>query len=529
MPTDCISYQQSGYFSSLIIDYLNQNKDLETFYNRFPNLENFEKQIEEKKENFNKKGHRFRLVSALKRQNSNIILSEASQKNLNFLEKENTYTVTTGHQLTLFTGPLYFIYKIISTIILCRKLQEKHPQYHFVPVYWMATEDHDFEEINHFKIKGKKITWNQDSKGPVGRLATEGLNKVYDELSEALGQGERANFLKELFKKAYLEHDCLSDATRYLVNSLFSDYGLLILDGDDSDLKKLFIPFIESELKNQHSFTQVTQTLSDFKGYPVQVNPREINLFYIENGLRERIIFEDNKYVINNTSRSFTETEILSLVHSNPEKFSPNVILRPVYQELILPNLCYIGGGGELAYWFELKQLFDSFQIPFPILLLRNSVLLVSQKWNDKREKLALKWSDLFLKSDDLLNRKTREYSQFEIDFSKQKEALHKQFEHLHTIAKATDPSFSGAVKAQEVKQTRGLENLEKRLLKAEKRVLQERLDRILDLQDHLFPNQGLQERQENFATYYLETEKLIPILIEALNPIKQNFSIIIY
>lgn len=527
MPSDCITYQNSGYFTSIIIDYLNQNKTLQPFYHRFPTLENFGKQIEEKKQRFNDKQQREDLFASLEKQNAKIILSENSQKNLDLLKNENTFTITTGHQLSLFTGPLYFIYKIVSTINLCKELQKTYPNSNFVPVYWMATEDHDFEEINHFLVKGRKIVWNQNQKGPVGRLATKGLEKAFEELTEALSLGDNAQHLKELFEKSYLKHDNLADATRYLVNELFKNEGLLIIDGDDASLKKQFIPYVETELKKQHSFVQVTQTIAGLEGYPIQVNPREINLFYIEDGLRERIVLDKNRYLINNTSLSFSQDEILTLLHSNPEKFSPNVILRPLYQEVILPNLCYIGGGGELAYWFELKQLFDSFEIPFPILLLRNSVLLVGEKLDQKRKKLDLEWSELFLKSEELIPLKTKEYSQFDIDFTVQKQALTKQFEALHAIASQTDKSFIGAVKAQEVKQIKGLENLEKRLLKAEKRVLNERLERISSLQESLFPQGSLQERKENFSTFYLEFENLIDLLLNSLNPLEQEFAVL--
>ena len=501
MPNDCVTYQNSGYFSKLIIDYLNQKEELKPLYNRFPTLENFKFQIEEKEQNFPFE-NRITLVNSLKNQCKNITLSETSEKNINSLSLENTFTVTTGHQLNLFTGPLYFLYKIVSVINLTRQLKEEYPKYNFVPVYWMATEDHDFEEINYFNFKNKKIKWNRKSNGPVGRLSTEGLNEVFAFFSKELGIGNNANYLKELFRKSYLENNKLTDATRFLVNELFASEGLVIMDGDDKELKKLLTPYCKEELLKQTSYKEVNKILLQLKEYNIQVNPREINLFYIEDNLRERIVYENNIYQVLNTNYSFTENEILIELENHPEKFSPNVILRPLYQEVVLPNLCYIGGGGELAYWFELKSNFEANKITFPILLLRNSVLLVSKKQALKANKLELTWNDLFLSQEKLIEKATKELSKFEIDFSKQKALLSSQFQDLIEIANKTDKSFIGAVKAQERKQIKGLENLEKRLLKAEKRVYTEQVKQIVLLQNELFPDQSLQERKNNLSTY---------------------------
>jgi bacillithiol biosynthesis cysteine-adding enzyme BshC len=530
MPTDCISYQKSGYFSPLMNDYLNQKTEIASLYHHFPTLENFEAQIEEKKVNFNGNGNdkRQTLVSVLKNQYAELNVSAETLNHIELLNNSNTFTITTGHQLNLFSGPLYFLYKIISTINLTKELKAKYPTYNFVPVYWMATEDHDFEEINYFSFKGKKFRWNKESTGPVGRLSTEGLADFLEIYALEIGSSTNANTIKKLFEDSYLKHDNLADATRYLANELFGTNGLVILDADNPDLKRSFIPYIKEELLHQSSFKAVTETIEKMKDYFVQVNPREINLFYIEDNLRERIILENGIYKVNHTKIEFTEAEILALLESNPEKFSPNVIMRPLYQEVILPNLCYIGGGGEIAYWLELKSFFASEKVTFPILLLRNSVLLATEKQNKKANKLNLSWSDLFSKQASLVNRITQKLSDFPIDFTEQKEALKKQFEALLELANQTDKSFLGAVKAQEVKQKKGLDNLEKRLLIAQKRKFHDELQRIIDLQNELFPNQSLQERQANFSEFYLESgEHLIPQIMSQLKPLEQDFNIV--
>lgn len=530
MPNDCITYQNSGYFIPLIVDYLDQKSNVKPLYNRFPSIENFKFQFEEKKNNFPVENRKI-LVEALKKQYNNFQISEKTSNNLELLSLTNTFTITTGHQLNLLTGPLYFIYKIISVINLTKELKAAYPEQNFVPIYWMATEDHDFEEINYFLFKGKKMEWKKESKGPVGRLDTSGLEELFDSFSKELGLGNNASYLKDLFKKSYLEHPNLADATRYLANELFKNEGLVILDGDDLELKKLFIPFAKNELLQQTSFDKVSETIEQLKPYTIQVNPREINLFYIQDNLRERIVFENGNYKINNTTLSFSESEILTELENNPKNFSPNVILRPLYQEVILPNLCYIGGGGEIAYWLELKSMFEVNNIAFPILLVRNSVLIATEKQVSKLDKLHVNWNEIFQSEKKLIDLKTKEYSQFTIDFSEQKEVLKNQFIALYEIASKTDKSFLGAVAAQETKQIKGLNNLEKRLLKAEKRIVSEKINRILEIKADLFPKGILQERVLNFSEFYNDIysyNSLITILIESLNPLNQSFTIVI-
>ncbi|MFL1896085.1 bacillithiol biosynthesis cysteine-adding enzyme BshC [Aquimarina sp. 2-A2] len=529
MPSDCIPFSDTGYFSSLIQDYLDQKSELKSFYNRYPEINQFSEQIDEKQQSFSK-STRATLVTALEKQYTRTQISKVTEHNIQLLLKDTTFTVTTGHQLNLFTGPLYFLYKIVSAINLAKQLKAAYPHQDFIPVYWMATEDHDFDEINFFNFKGKKLRWNKQSGGAVGKLDTKGLDKVLEIFSAEVGLGDNAEKLKSLFAEAYLEHSTLTDATRYLANALFGDSGLVIVDGDDKSLKQLFVPFVKEELLNQISHKTILPSANALEdlGYPVQVNPREINLFYLDQGLRERIIKREGRYFVNDTAIEWSESEILEELTEYPERFSPNVMMRPLYQEVILPNLSYIGGGGELAYWLELKAYFKAVDIPFPILLLRNSVLLKNQKQADKQAKLNISDKDLFLKSHELINKKVRQVSNIEIDFTSQRNHLKNQFLNLYELAAQTDASFLNAVKAQEVKQLKGLDTLERRLLKAQRLKLKDHVKRVTKLQNDLFPQQSLQERTANFSEFYLEYgEELIDLLLQTLDPLSLKFDII--
>lgn len=529
MPTKLLPYSDTGYFSKLMCDYLTEKEATRSFYYRFPNLDNFKEQLVEKGVSFSDSS-RAVLVRQLNAQYQGVAISKATQKNIDALGRKDSFTITTGHQLNLFTGPLYFLYKIFSVINLSEALNKAYPNNHFVPVFWMATEDHDFEEINYFNFNGKKIAWERTSGGAVGDLSTEGLDSVFEVVEKELGGSVNAGRLKALFKEGYVAHDNLAAATRYIANELFKEYGLVILDGNDTHLKQAFIPYAEKELFENLGHTQVTKTTQKLvaAGYGEQVHPREINLFYLAEGVRKRVIEKEGNFYVNETDLVFSSEEIKQELHGYPDRFSPNALLRPLYQEVILPNLCYVGGGGELAYWFQLKDYFESVTIPFPMLLLRNSVLLVPSKLSEKLQKLETSIEELFQKQHELTTKFTHKISEIAIDFSEQRTHLQKQFEQLYEIAKQTDASFLGAVGAQEKKQLKGLDNLEKRLLRAQKRKLAHQLVRLTQLQDQLFPNESLQERTVNFSEFYLEYgDELLHTLKTELDPLANQFTTI--
>lgn len=528
---DDLPYCETGFFSELVLDYLEKNEKLADFYSKFPTIENFKPQIEAKKAHFSVH-QRKELQAYFKQQYKLVEPHPKSLEQINKLVEPNSFTVTTGHQLNLFTGPLYFIYKIISAINLCQSLKQAYPEHNFVPIYWMATEDHDFDEISFFHHQGEKNIWKQDEDGAVGRIKTASLHQLVDDFCEELGESEAALKLKEVLIKAYKYHTTLAEATFYLVHQLFADEGLLIIDADHVKLKQQAIPIFEADLIKHKAFNHVTTTSQQLysKGYKLQVNPREINLFYLKDDLRERIIRDEDKFLVVDTSISFSEEELKAELHKHPERFSPNVILRPLFQELILPNLCYIGGGGELAYWFQLKSFFEASAVDFPILLLRNSALLYTNKQHKKIKKLNLTLTDLFLDAASFESKITHQISKVKIDFSKQQLFLEKQFEDLYLLAEQTDASFIGAVAAQEQKQKNGLAHLEKRLLKAQKRKHKDYLKRANQLRLDLFPGDLLQERHDNFIHYYIESQgELIQLLKSQFKPLQLKFNLVQY
>ena len=531
MEIGCLPFNKTGVFSSLMEDYVSQAAGLRSFYGNSPDVAGLNAQRTLKKAVFTQ-AQRTVLQDVLREQYQDLKAVDVVEKQIELLGDAKTTTVVTGHQLNLFSGPLYFLYKIISVINLAEALSDQKTLGAVVPVYWMATEDHDFEEINFFKVKGVKLQWTPEHKisGPVGRYGTKGLEAILPALEALLGTHKNAQYLLNLFEDAYVKQPTLAKATRYFAHTLFGDKGLVVIDGDHPALKKMLIPHIEKDLFEQLAYHKVTQTAQSLikEGYHVQVNPRPINYFYMEDGLRERIVAVEGCFEVLNTKKFFTPLEMKAHIASNPENFSPNVIARPLYQELILPNIAYTGGGGELAYWLELKDYFDSHGVLFPVLMLRNSALLMSEKQLHKWRKMGLTTEDLFLKRDPLINKKIRAISNIELDLSAFRDQLHKQFLSLQQLAQETDASFLGAVQAQEVKQLKGINSLEKKLLLAQKRKLKDQVARLSQLHESLFPGQSLQERSTNFSEFYAQYgSQLLHTLQKELDPLKNGFSVI--
>lgn len=508
----------------LVSDYLSRKDALKPFYNGFPDQEGFRNAIESRRLS---KSDRQVLVEVLAEQNpraDGLVI-----RNIESLLHQNTFTITTGHQLNLFTGPLYFIYKILSAIKLSQHLSKEFPSSHFVPVYWMASEDHDIEEINHTYVYGKKLEWKTNSKGAAGKILCKGLNEVTDELKATLGESENAKSILEILSVAYTETHSLSAAVRILAGKLFSKYGLVILDADDARLKKIFAPVMKAELTTQVGFQKTGETISrlEKEGYEVQVQPREINLFYLSENSRERIVKENGNFKVLNKVNEWDEAGILKELDENPERFSPNVVLRPLYQEAILPNIAYVGGPAETAYWFEIKSLFDHFNIRFPLLILRNSVMLIDESSAARMNKLQISIEDLF-KSYDMLAREFVAKSSDSISLASEVSEIADAYDSVIRKIAALDATLANAAEAEKQRQLKALDFLEEKITRAEKKKNEVSLQQIQKLKEKFFPGGSFQERHENFIPYYLKYgESFFDLLLESFQPVPGQLLVI--
>ncbi|MFC3562286.1 bacillithiol biosynthesis cysteine-adding enzyme BshC [Pedobacter jamesrossensis] len=527
MQAKYISYQETGSFSKLVLDYINNEEQLKAFYSYRPDMDGLAEALE--KRHF--LGNRQTLVEVLKNQYQRLTPNKSVTKNIELLGLDNTFTVTTGHQLNLFTGPLYFIYKIVTAINLAIELKIAHPDKNFVPIYWMATEDHDFEEINHVSVDEKNISWIQNTNGATGRLSTKTVAAAVTAYKGYLGISKNGKRIAKLVEQAYLEHDNLADATRYLVNNLFEKYGLVIVNADDIQLKKQFSNIITADVIEHNSAKNIEQSsksLEEF-GYKTQVNGRDINFFYLKDNLRERLIFEKGKYLVNHTDINFTETELRAEIENHPERFSPNVVMRPMYQEVILPNIAYIGGGAEVAYWMQLKTNFDYYKVDFPVLLLRNSALLIDKRSAENLYSLGFSLEDIFLPVEELKNIWVKRHSTAQLSLADETRAINSIFDQIKLNAYKIDKTLSVSTDTAKQKTNRLLTNLEKKLFRAEKRKHETALVQIENVKKRLFPNGTMQERTLNIAPMYVNYgEDFLSSCIENFEPLGGDFTLLL-
>lgn len=506
------SFDSLKQSSQLIRDYINNIEKVTPFFEKTFSINNI---IEQADELDFPKQKRELLSKQLKLQNSNVSLSKSSKDNIDNLKKENAYTVTTGHQLNLATGPLYTLYKIIEVINTTEKLNEFQNEKIFIPVYWMATEDHDFDEINHVNLYNSKIEWPiENSQKVVGRIETNSMGSFKDELLMKFSD-ETIRYKVEKFLSAY-DEPLLASANRKMINNLFGDYGLVIIDGDDIELKKQFSDVVNKELLEGLVMSEVEKTnhLLKSNDYQNQVFVRPVNLFYIEkSGNRIRIEKDESGFKIGN--QSYNEDQMLDLVREFPGRISPNALLRPVYQELVLPNTVYVGGGGEIAYWLQLKGVFQELNIKYPILKVRDSVLLMNEKNKDLFKKFD--YSLLTLKSnhDDLSKDFVLNNMQDLVSLEKERTDLFSIKADIIEKANKIDPNSSRLVEAEFQKIQNQFDKLEKKFIQAEKKKSEKDLNQLKRLQNSIYPQGGFQERFENYLNYVQKPDFIAHLKME--------------
>lgn len=522
-----ISYRQTGSFSKLTIDYLEQAEALKPFFAHAPTLGGISAAIKAR-QGF--ATDRKLLAEQLEKQYGSKLQGRVAE-NIRLLTRETTFTVTTAHQPNIFTGPLYFIYKILHAIRLAGSLKQAFPEFDFVPVYYMGCEDADLDELGHLYLDGRRVDWKTSQKGAVGRmLVDEDFVRLLADIS---GQLEVLPFGKPILEKLrefYHKGEKIQDATFALVDYLFASYGLVVLIPDNRELKKSAAGVFEEELLQQRASELVGKQNREIgqAGYKVQAQPREINLFYLADGMRERIEADGSGFRVVNTSLSFSRAEMLTMLTEHPERFSPNVILRGLFQELILPNIAFIGGGGELAYWLQYRTLFAHFSIPFPALVLRNSFLVLEPSWQEAIAKTGFQAQDMFVSSQELMNRVVQRESSNSVKLNGSLTEIEKLYETVRQQAIAVDQSLSGHVDALRTRALYRLQELEKKMLRAEKRKYEALQRQILRIREKLFPGDGLQERVDNMLYFYAKWgESFIRLLFDHSLSLEQEFVIL--
>ncbi|MBR9860338.1 bacillithiol biosynthesis cysteine-adding enzyme BshC [bacterium] len=505
--------ESTHYWNDFLHSYLKTDK-LKEFYSDLPVLENLPLAIERKKD-FSTQ-FRSTLVEVLKEQYAKSGIDTIPgpvNKNIELLRNSDTFTITTGQQIHVGLGPLYVLYKILNTLQLTEDANQKYSDYKFVPVFWMASEDHDLEEIRDIKLFGKTFSWNTDQKGAVGRMSTEGINTLIDDLIEEVRPTEAMLKFFDLAKESY-KGRTLADASRYFLNALFGELGLVILDADHPKLKKEYTSVLKAELKGEHlSLFQAQTEELDEKGFDPQVYIRDVNLFWLSENDRSRIEIKGDKLVSGDEVLSDLD-DIEAFVDKSAESLSPNVALRPLYQEQILPNLLYVGGPSEVKYWLQFKSVFDAHDVPFPLLFLRTSAVLLNPKqW----EKLKLEnWKDLYLEEESLVLEINKIAAQEERDLSG---LLERARANLDTYNSLFDKYFKGySVDSKIQKILPKLDELDK--IAAERFIHRSEsnplVKQTLKIKRGYFSTGYIQEREAHIAEY--------AYILEYLQDLKKHF-----
>ncbi len=525
--SQAISYSTTGFYSKIVLDYISGNNLLKPFYNFPASNEGIKETIaQRKKYPTNRKA----LVAVLQKQYADCTLTAKQQFNIEQLSNENCFTITTAHQPNIFTGHLYFIYKILHTVKLAEKFKQQLPENNFVPVYYMGSEDADLDELGHIFVNGQKYEWQTNQTGAVGRMKVDkALIKLIDNIAGQVLIHPFGAGIIDVMKECYKEGTTIEQATFKLVNELFKDYGVLVVLPDDAALKKLFIPVVEKELNEAFSHKQVAATVAAFPSeYKVQASGRELNLFYLKDDRRDRIELQGTNYKVHDTGLSFSKEEIIAELQNHPERFSANVILRPVFQEMILPNIAFIGGGGEIAYWLELKKVFEAVNVPYPVLVLRNSFMVMEKEHSAKTQKMGFEATDLFKTEQVLVNGFVKRESNLQLSLEKERQTLQETYEKLKTVSGAIDITLRKHTEALQVQAFKKIDALEKKMLRAEKKKFEAQQRQLHKLKTTLFPNNNLQERIENVIPFYAKWgPDFIKALYENSLALEQEFVIL--
>lgn len=497
-----INFQSLPGFSRLFLDYVAGNPDLNTLYDFRPDQKGYEYAI--RKVNA---GHYNRnLLCDVVANQYNASETPAPTQLLERLRQSNSCTVTTGHQLCIAGGPAYFVYKIAAVIQLADKLSAMYNA-NVVPVYWMASEDHDIDEIRSVNLFGKKIVWNTEQTGAAGKLQLNDLHSALEEIVNTLGGSPRALEVASALKEIYSSGKNLADATRSFVQWLFGD-KVIVIDPQHAELKKLAHSVFRDDLINGNAKKLVIENSNWLSGklYDVQVNPRRVNLFHLSDGKRERIEKTENGFRLTDLGKEFSETEILELLNSDPETFSPNVVLRPLYQQIILPNVAYVGGPGELAYWLQYKSMFDHYHVSFPVLQPRYFAVQITSKDLEWMKKNAIEPRDFSESYDDHLKRKLAERAGEELSLENEKEVLNLLRTTITEKAALADSTLRAFADAEMKKAEESLKVVEVRMMRALKQREEVFTGQLKKQYDRILPNGTLQERSESFLSLYVNT-----------------------
>lgn len=511
------------------LDYAFQTHDekLLPFIGKMPTSSNFQTQINTKSFTSEK---RIKLNKIITQQYKNCEIDTLEQPNLEKILELNTFFVTTAHQPNLMTGPSYFFYKIISTIKLAQLINNENHNSHTIPCYVIGSEDHDFEELGHFYLLGNRIELTQNRGIAFANYPIEDLIPVVEKIKNILPPSTNTSNLVTLLEKCIRQTKTIGEFTMLFMHEIFGKYGLVIIDMAGREAKLAFAPIMMEELTKSISYPLVQNTIlkKQSQNLGAQAFPREINLFYHGKNGRIRIEKVSDGWQTLDKTHQWNASQLEDDMARTPENFSPNVILRPLIQELILPNIAYVGGPGEMAYWMERMDQFNHYQIEFPILVRRDSFFILTEKLFKKWQKLGLPLRELFRSKEDLIKKINEENFDQTIMVDFRSEIIN-ALDQLIQKSQAIDDPLRQSMEAEKARWIKNIDHVESKISKAMKIKNDAFIQSGLQVQGTLFPNGNWQERTESFLGYIAQCGfELIDYLIQEANPLQSEIKVIL-
>ncbi len=507
----------AGGYSDLFYDYIDRYDAVKQFFpGNFRENESFESVLTA----IDRRKHdRATLVEVMREQNTRLGASPRTLENIDLLAKPTTYAVVTGQQVGLFGGPLYTVYKTITTIRLAEKLKLRYPKKDFVPVFWIEGEDHDFAEMNNAGVLDQENnlvrvaylpggTMPERNVGAVGELVLDdALAATYASLEAALGKTEFTSQILPALQESYAGGHTFNHAFGTWMNRMFSGQGLVFLSPNEPRLKKILSPLFVRELEEYPAISQlvITRSAELEQRYHAQVKTKSINLFLFHKGGRYLIEPRETDFSLKGTRAFFQKEELLTIARENPSQFSPNVILRPLCQDMLLPTVSYVAGPSEIAYHAQLQPVYEALNIPQPVVYPRASVSILQGNLVRAMEKYGLDLAEFLGDVGKVTAKVVEQISDIKLDtlFANVSGNVHEALNELRFGLNEVDPTLLGALENVASKIDVNVGVLKEKSIAAQKRRNQTAVRQIEKSAAGLLPGGMLQER-ELCAVYYM-------------------------
>lgn len=517
-----IQFNKLPGFNDFFLGYLNDFNTLKGFFNyNYIGKENIFKSLVNKGDNYPNKEilTRDNLADILLIQNKIFNATEETIKNIELLRNKNTFAVVTGQQAGILTGNLYTVIKAVNAYQLTRKLREYFPDYSFVPVFWIESDDHDFLEVNNINVFNKenelrKLEYYEN--GVMQERYLKPINDfIFDDSIEKFKSDLRENILKtdftenifDLINRSYKTGISFTTAFARFMNYLTGDFGIIFCNPADREIKKLLVPIFEKELNTYpETCERVIETSAVIEQkYEPQVKPQPINVFYVHNNHRHLIEpRQENMFALKNSRQRFEKSQLMEQLYTSPERFSGNVILRPICQDYLLPTVAYIGGPSEISYFGQFKRVYEFYHINMPIIYPRISITILENRIANFISKNNLTIEEFFDEKK-ITSKMMNKINELKVEdiFNNLKDELNGIYYSFGIDLGKIDKNLINTFKNKNEKYIESLEHLKDKFIESQAHQNESTVLKLKSAIQSIYPDETLQERYINIV-YYL-------------------------